>query len=190
MGVTAQVTLYEENFDSYSPAYHTGEGTELPDDYVSYDVDGDGLNWRLADPLGWLQDLSPIFSETFAGVGGDYVTLSLDDYIGQDIYITFRHETFDNWILGIDDISIVAGTLSVDDNTITGFNYFYSSQTQSLNISAIETFKIISIFNVLGQEIVAKNLSSNNETINMSSINKGIYVAHVTTVNGETATFK
>jgi len=144
----------------------------------------------LAGPLGWLQDLSPIFSETLPGVGGDYVTLSWDDYIGQDIYISFRHDTFDNWILGIDDISIVAGTLSVDDNTITGFNYFYSSLTQSLNISATETFKNISIFNVLGQEIVAKNLSSNNETINMSSISKGIYVAHVTTVNGETATFK
>lgn len=92
--------------------------------------------------------------------------------------------------IGIDAFEITSPLVTIEDYNINGFNYFYSSQTQSLNISAVETFKNISIFNVLGQEILAENLSSNNETINMSSVSNGIYIAYVTTVNGETTTFK
>lgn len=126
------------------------------------------------------------FTVTVSGVG-----VPTDSRIAFRYHVTNSGPNGSNGnYIGIDAFEVVSPLVSIEDNTITGFNYYYSSQTQSLNISATETFQSIAIFNVLGQEVVAKNLSSNSETINMSSMSKGIYIAHVTTVNGDTATFK
>lgn len=50
---------------------------------------------------------TPIYTETLASAGGFNRSLSLDDFAGQTIYISFHHtESFDKWLLGIDDIVV------------------------------------------------------------------------------------
>ncbi len=79
--------------------------------------------------------------------------------------------------------------LSTNDQTIVGFNHFYNATTKQLTLSANEAFSSISLYNLLGQEVIAKDLSSNNEVVDMSAVKDGVYVGTVN-VNGQVATFK
>lgn len=79
--------------------------------------------------------------------------------------------------------------LSTEDNTIAGFNQFYNASTKQLTLSANEAFSNISLYNLLGQEVIAKKLSSNNEIVDMSSVKDGVYIGTVN-VNNQVATFK
>ena len=55
----------------------------------------------------------------------------------------------------------------------------------NLNISA-EGLKHITVFNALGQIMYDNNSNSDNEVINMSGYDAGIYMIRVTTENGMT----
>lgn len=90
----------------------------------------------------------------------------------------------------VEDYTVNVGTLSIANNNIDGFNYFYSTQTKDLTITANGEFANITMFNLLGQQVVNKNLGSNNEIINLSNLNDGIYLATVRTLNGNVTTFK
>lgn len=94
-------------------------------------------------------------------------------------------ESIDN---GWPQIQIVE-TLGVADNTIAGFSHIYSAQTKNLTISANDALSSINLFNIAGQQVISQKLSSNNETINLSTLKDGVYLANVT-ANGNTATFK
>tara|TARA_R110002072_G_scaffold300571_5_gene478361 strand:+ start:7225 stop:7986 length:762 start_codon:yes stop_codon:yes gene_type:complete len=89
----------------------------------------------------------------------------------------------------IEDYTVNVSSLSVADNTIDGFNYFYSVQSKELTVSANIEMTSISIFNLIGQEVIAKNLNSNNEVINLSNLKEGVYLANVI-ANGQKTTFK
>jgi hypothetical protein len=89
----------------------------------------------------------------------------------------------------VEDYTVNVGTLSVDNNNIAGFNYFYSPQTKNLTINANESFSTIKMYNILGQEMISKNLSSNTEVIDLSSLKSGVYLGKVES-NGNTSTIK
>jgi|GEM_PF-1673781 len=186
ISLNAQTILFEDDFESYTiDVPNTGDGTQIPGGYTSYDVDGNGYNWGLSNPDFWTQPMgdiytgnymisatylqsgesinadnilvlpvisvpagatnitlnyyigsgtdtsyfaetydvivttensqaailaaTPVFSETLPSQGGFNRTVNLDDYAGQDIYISFYHtDSYDNWILGLDDISVTA----------------------------------------------------------------------------------
>lgn len=124
------------------------------------------------------------FTITLSGIG-----------TGVDCRVAFRYFVTNggptgansNYI-GIDAVEITQN-LSVTDNNIDGFNHYFNPQSQNLTINASEPFNSISIFNVLGQQVVNKNLSSTNEVINLSSVKSGVYIVNVI-ANGKTTTFK
>lgn len=88
-----------------------------------------------------------------------------------------------------EDYLVEVNTLSVNNNSINGFSHIYSSQDKSLTISSNDVFSDITLFNIVGQQVISKQLSSNNEVIDMSSLKNGVYVGAVT-ANGKKATFK
>ena len=270
--MNAQVVLYENDFESESVGDNVGEDTEIPADFLSYDVDGDGFNWGLSKPDNFTQPFADIyagnfiisasyitvgaggnggqgaispnnilvlpmvtipsgasgvylsyyvgsgtdtdyFSETYSVTvttssdeddilnatpiltttlsfqGGEFVSLDLDAYIGEDIYIAFRHhDTFDQWLLGIDEIQVVAETLSIVDVAFNNFNYYINSNSQ-LVLSANTSLENVQLFNLLGQQVISQRLSNTNETVDIASLDSGIYVAKVT-IEGRTKTFK
>lgn len=186
--LNAQTVLFEDDFESYTiTTPNTGDGTQIPPGYTSYDVNGDSYNWGLSNPTHWTQPMgdiytgnfmasvsyhtgpnvpvdadnilvlpmisipadatdvnlsyyagsgtdtgffsetydvivtttnsqaailaaTPVFTETLPFQGGETKTVNLDDFIGQDIYISFYHrDTFDQWVLGIDDVMVTTG---------------------------------------------------------------------------------
>ncbi|HZH69027.1 MAG TPA: choice-of-anchor J domain-containing protein [Flavobacteriaceae bacterium] len=105
------------------------------------------------------------------------------------VYIAIRHHgVSDQFYIIFDDVQL-DGNLSAADHEISGFSRVYSAQSKNLTIAATENFSSISMFNVLGQQVLSRNLSSNNEVINLSNMKDGVYIANVT-AGGNTTTFK
>ncbi len=114
-------------------------------------------------------------------------TFNLDDYAGQDVYIAINHVASDQFGFQVDDFKVTADALGVNDVAFQGFQHFVANG--QLNLSANTSMERVALYNILGQEVVAQKLSSNNETVNISGLQSGVYIASVT-INGVNKTFK
>lgn len=85
--------------------------------------------------------------------------------------------------------AILAGdtALSIEDVAFENFNY--SVANQALTMSSKTAMQNVTIFSITGQQVINKNLSSTNESIELSNLNNGIYIATVT-VDGKAKSFK
>ncbi|HLU80831.1 MAG TPA: choice-of-anchor J domain-containing protein [Flavobacteriaceae bacterium] len=118
------------------------------------------------------------------------ITLDISSMAGQVVYLAFRHwDSSDADFLSIDDVTVTSETLGTENNQIAGFDYFYSSQNNVLTLTADEPFSKIELYNILGQRVMAQELSNTEENLSLSSLNTGIYLANVN-VNGKVSTFK
>lgn len=116
------------------------------------------------------------------------VTIDLSAFDGQTVYLTFRHyDTVDENSVLIDDISVDA-VLAVSDQEFNNFKYFVDANAQ-LNLSASTSMESLSLYNVLGQQVVSQKLNNTNEVIDISALRSGIYLASVT-IEGNTKSFK
>ncbi len=83
----------------------------------------------------------------------------------------------------------VTGTvLSLVDNTFEGFSYYPNPTTNILNVNAKANIESISIFNVLGQELITVAPGNINAKVDMSGLSTGMYVMKAT-VNGTVGSF-
>ncbi|MCB0447059.1 MAG: T9SS type A sorting domain-containing protein [Gelidibacter sp.] len=86
--------------------------------------------------------------------------------------------------------SSINTSLGVDDFDTNTFTHFYNKDVDVLTLNSTSlAFDNISIFNVLGQEVINRNLSQMSETIDMSSLKDGVYLAKVT-IEGQSQTIK
>jgi hypothetical protein len=103
------------------------------------------------------------------------------------LYIAFRHhDVSDQFIINFDDVTL-SGVLAVGDNTFEGFNYYVANN--QLNLSASTSMENVALYNILGQQVVSQKLSSNKETIELSGLQSGIYIATVS-IDGANKSFK
>ena len=91
-------------------------------------------------------------------------------------------ETVANYTWLIDDISIVS-TLSTEKFTATKVNMYPNPVKNTLTIEANSTIQKVSIYNVLGQEVLTASPKSNSATLQTSELNAGVYMVN-TQVDG------
>ena len=82
----------------------------------------------------------------------------------------------------IDDISIVS-TLSTEKFTASKVNMYPNPVKNTLTIEANSTIQKVSIYNVLGQEVLTSSPKSNSATLQTSELNAGVYMVN-TQVDG------
>lgn len=133
------------------------------------------------------------FSENLGddpGAGGELVPRNVDLSSldgATSLYIAFRHhDVSDQFILNIDDV-VLSGVLGVDDNALIGFKYFVSNN--ELSLSSNTSMEKVALYNMLGQQVVSRKLNSNNETVNLSGLQSGVYIATVS-IDGARKSFK
>ena len=80
------------------------------------------------------------------------------------------------------------GVLSLQDQYFNDFNYFVDSNSQ-LVLKANMSLENIQLFNLPGQQVLSRKLSNTNETINIASLDTGIYIAKVS-IQGKSKSFK
>ena len=119
------------------------------------------------------------------GADGVFVTRTLDisQLAGNIVYIAFRHHnSTDQFIINIDDVMINSSSLGlgVEDFNKENFNFFYSKDSKALSVkSSNNPLSSIKIYNILGQSVVNKKLSGYDESLNLSSLVDGMYIAQV-----------
>jgi hypothetical protein len=105
------------------------------------------------------------------------------------VYVAFRHHNVsDEFTIEIDDVKVESQSLSIDEFDSANFEYFVDSRNV-LNLSANQTFESVSLHNLLGQNVLNQELSSNNETIDLNDLTSGVYLTKVQ-INGDSKTFK
>lgn len=114
-------------------------------------------------------------------------TFDLDAYAGQDVYIAINHVASDQFGFQVDDFKVAADVLGVNDVAFQGFNYFIANN--QLNLSANTSMEKVALYNMLGQQVVSQKLSNTNETIELSGLQSGIYIATVS-IDGASKSFK
>ncbi len=179
-------------------------GSSLTFTVGTYQTNGTFLDDRFSVYLTTSNDPAVIVTETpvLTGVVGDFMaadqadgsassailTEDISAFDGQAVYLTFRHhDTFDQNSVLIDDVLVEAATFSVSDNNFT--NFIHTVNSNELEMRAAQPMESISLFNVLGQQVVSQKLSSANETVNIGALNAGVYIANVT-IEGQTKSFK
>ena len=80
------------------------------------------------------------------------------------------------------------GTLGVEDQAFEAFSYFVDSN-KILNLSSVNPMEGILVHNVLGQQVINQKLSSTVETIDLSALKSGLYLATVS-IEGVRKTIK
>ncbi len=78
---------------------------------------------------------------------------------------------------------VVVEVTKIDENGVKGMMVYPNPAKDMLNITA-ENMRRITISNVLGQVVYDQNVNSDNEIINMSQYEAGIYMVRIATENG------
>jgi len=113
--------------------------------------------------------------------------VDLDNFAGEDVFISIHYVGSDAFSLIIDDFSVTATTLSNDSFEISELSHFYKAG--QLNIQSSFDLDNVTLFNSLGQEVLTQNLDTNNAEINVSKLSTGLYIAKVSSGN-QLKTFK
>lgn len=130
-------------------------------------------------------------SEVDAGEPGNVYTdfsYDLSAFEGQDIYLAIHYVGDDSFIFQMDDF-VVDGSLATDEFLVNGFSQFYNVERSELLLSALVPMQGVKVFNTLGQEVVVRNLSNTEGSVNFSSLSNGMYVVQVV-IGNTTETFK
>ncbi len=96
---------------------------------------------------------------------------------------------YNNDQLGSFDLCGYYTLVSVADNKIEGFKFYPNPVNHTLNLSAKDNIEMISISNVMGQEVLHLLPNATETQVNMSSLQNGIYFVKAQ-INGELTAFK
>ena len=92
------------------------------------------------------------------------------------------------WELYVDDITIDVN-LSNGEFDKSNFTFYPNPVKDILNLSYSQNITNVSVYNLLGQKVLEKNINSNSTQVNMSEFASGSYLVKVTSEN-QTKTIK
>ena len=123
-------------------------------------------------------------------------TSTITDLTGPtDIRFAFRYWVTDagpsganSNFIGIDRVEVISGVLGVDTQVFSNFNYYVDANNR-LNITNGVAMDNVALYNVLGQEIMNRAISTTNEVVDMASLTSGVYMVRVQ-IGGSSQTFK
>ena len=128
------------------------------------------------------------FESSFFGNGGTFSHIFTS--IGTNDYICQPHPTT---MFGT--ITVVAeGALSIASFDALGTINMYPNPTDSnltidFKIQDIEKLNI-KVFNLLGKEVLSKQISKNDTSLTVSNLKNGVYFIRITSLTGENSTTK
>jgi|TARA_R100000479_G_scaffold21607_1_gene8240 hypothetical protein len=190
-----------KNGDIISFYTRTGEGSTFPDRLeVRIDPDGTGTEPTSGDVGSYTELLSEInpnldqggYPETWEPA--QEITISGLPTEGATTRIALRYWVTDGGpagsnsnFIGIDRLQ-VESTLGVNEQAFDNFTYFVDAASQ-LNLKASSAMNSVEVYNVLGQQVISQKLANTNESVSLSALKSGVYLATVT-IDGAKKTFK
>lgn len=109
-------------------------------------------------------------------------TVSMNEFAGENVYITFHHNALDMEVLRIDNFLILeTNNMSMDENELNDISIFPNPSNGVFTVSSPEVAEYkIEVINVLGELISTSVVHGMlNEKFNMSDFNSGLYFVKV-----------
>lgn len=113
----------------------------------------------------------------FTGVINEPSSTDIDQII---IFPDFNARTSDE-IIYFDDISFSDGVLGVSENAENTIYAYPNPVIDQWNINSNSEIQKISIYNILGQEVISVIPKQNKQTIDLSALRSGVYIAIIDT---------
>ena len=107
----------------------------------------------------------------------------LSEYQDQNIRVAIRYVSNDSFVLQTDSFK-VEGTLSISENNILNFDYYYDRFNQRLNVNSDEFLNRIEVYNLIGQRLFVEEINGFSDSINLNYLSPSIYLFKVHGVNG------
>jgi len=120
------------------------------------------------------------------------ITISGIGTVTTDTRIAFRYfvpnggpDGGNAFAIAIDTLTITEETLSLDENVNSNaFNYFYNKNTKMLSLKSSDlNLEKIELYNVIGKNVLSKNINSSSEDINLENLRDGLYIFKVSIGN-------
>ncbi|SHJ12404.1 Por secretion system C-terminal sorting domain-containing protein [Mesonia phycicola] len=127
------------------------------------------------------------------GPGGssNIYTKSLDitSFAGQTVHVGFRHHNVsDEFTIEIDNVSVTSDS-SLNTKNFESISFSHFINDGSLYIESDFQLENINIYNIIGKQVSNEVLSGTNASINLSSLQSGVYLAKIE-VEGVSKSFK
>jgi hypothetical protein len=109
-------------------------------------------------------------------------TYDLTSHISDNVIIEFKgtsnYGSGDAYVY-LDNVEVTYTTLSIANTSIEGFNMYPNPVTNTLNLNAQEQIDAVSIYNMLGQEVLRNTPSATQVQLDMSTLSTGAYIVKV-----------
>lgn len=136
------------------------------------------------DNSGWDVLKNELSTTDFKLVSTEFTTTVAGEY---EVFFNLQKNGISDVI--IDEVSLVQGTLSNNDLSKFNFSFAPNPAKNVINLNAAEAITKVAFYNTLGQNTLNAKVNALNTNINIASLNKGIYLMHVT-IGGQTQAFK
>ena len=90
---------------------------------------------------------------------------------------------------GVTDIVIDGTLLGVDENALEGFSFYPNPADNILNLTSVELIENVAIYNLLGQQVLERDINASSSELNISALATGAYLMKVS-INGQIGTYK
>ncbi|AWI26961.1 T9SS type A sorting domain-containing protein [Flavobacterium pallidum] len=170
--------------------------TNAMNDGVWYTVVGDGGDITIdLNPTAWDPQIG-VYTGTCGALvcvgtvdngfaAGDPETYTITGSVpGTMYYINAGHYSgATNSLEGVMDIEVTSTALNVGDNVFTTLKVYPNPVKNILNLSGTKNISSVSVFNMLGQQMLTKNVNANESQIDMAHLASGTYFVKVSAEN-------
>ena len=114
-------------------------------------------------------------------------TLDVTDYLGQIIYVAFRHHgVSDQFTMEVDDVAVEVSTMSTENFFASNYQVYPNPASDNLNISGRNNINLTSVelTDMNGRVVKNLNVGAVSTQLNIADLNAGIYLLKVTSDQG------
>ena len=158
----------------YSNSNAPESGAMGPDDYVALLVTQDGggswselTRWDSSSTISTTGDAIPEITLSGYGAAVKFAFYAFSDTSNED------NDFF------IDNFSITSSPLSIANQTINGFKMFPNPVLNTLYLNAQNQIDAVSVYNMLGQEVLRNSPSATQVQLDMAALPTGAYIVKV-----------
>ena len=154
----------------------TGETEEYPEDAwfpvtIVFDLDAGTPTWHISINGNTVNDDPQVFAADAILGGIDFYSIDANN----ELYI--------------DDVIFAEGSLGADDFDAAVFSVYPNPVVNTLNIQTADAVQNVTVYDVLGKVVMNVNPGVVSPSLDMSSLNAGVYLVNVT-INGTSKSVK
>lgn len=150
-------------------------------DYIYYEIAfDDDTQWNRFD---FHEDIfKTSLSGNFNSQGWKHITYTVP---AGHMYVRMRVVIYQNGnaYLGFDDFDLTMKTLSSNNFSIEGFSFGPNPTRDHLKIKANTVLNHVSVYNILGKEVLNREVENIESNLDLSSLSNGVYLVKVTAGN-------